>query len=1058
MRVQDNEQVNAGQILFVIDDRDFAAKVAQATAAVASEEAMVATYGTRHDFQEAMINQAAAAVDAAEAELTRADLDQKRYVALVTGDVATRQRFETAEADARKAAAALLKAKAALEAEKQQLAVIEAQKREEEARLLQARATLQLAQNDLDNTVIRAPVAGIAGNRAGQTGQYVKPGTQLLSLVPLPQVYVTANFKETQLTLMRPGQAAAVSVDAYPDQTIIGRVDSFAPGSGAQFSLLPPDNATGNFTKIVQRVPVRIAPAAGQPARVAASPRTFGDGNGGHARSRRCGRRRRNRRRGAGRNETRRQMTWTLVSPLRRVRSPRPVAPAAAAPPPAAASPVPARQIQPASLRQWVGVLAMVFGMFMALLDIQIVTSSLTQIQGGLSASADEISWVQTSYLIAEVVMVPMTGMLSRLMSTRILFVAATTGFTVTSVLCATATSLGTMIFYRILQGFLSGAMIPTVFPVVYTIFPPRQLAVVMVLISLILNLSSTVGPSLGGYLTDTYSWQWLFLVNIVPGIIVSATVWWLIDVDRPNLSLLARLRSARPGADGAVSRLPRIRARGGRTLGLVRRPDDPRHGDRLGGFGGAVLLAGADLSPADRRSARFSHPQFRDGHALQLRRRHRALLRHLRRAAVPRPGARVLGLADRHHRASSPAARQIVTSPFTAWIARKIDLRLMLAIGMSLFAFAMYLTAGLTNQASFDELLVPQIVRGVALMFCFLPANLISLGSLPPDLLRSSAGLYNLMRNLGGAIGLAVLGTVMNDRLHFHWNRLIEAVNPARPVGPAFPRHADCAARPAFHRRHHGGRGEVAGRHRPTRGAGADLQRRHADDRRHVRVRPLADTAAAPARRLAANAVRSTQTMQAAFPALVAILALTVYIGTFINAGRMRHRFDVKAPSVTGPPEFERALRVQQNTLEQIVWFLPSLWLFVLARVAGLGRCNRARLGRRPRDLRDLLSARPGDARSGVRHRHGQFGDAADRRAGRARSSTCASRRRARRRPCSQSSTSRRAIESSRGSRKRVVVGMRQQPIALEPSGVLELAVIDGDLARSPPRRGSRA
>jgi len=257
--VQDNEQVKAGQTLFVIDESDFSAKVAQATAAVGSEEAMVATFATRHDFQDAMINQAAAEVDAAQAELDRAQLDQKRYVSLVTSENATRQRFETAEADARKASAAHLKAQAALVAAKQQLAVLDSQKREEEARLLQARATLRLAQNDLDNTVIRAPVGGVAGNRAGQTGQYVKPGTQLLSLVPLPRVYVTANFKETQLTLMRPGQPAQVSVDAYPDQVIEGRVESFAPASGAEFSLLPPDNATGNFTKIVQRVPVRIA-------------------------------------------------------------------------------------------------------------------------------------------------------------------------------------------------------------------------------------------------------------------------------------------------------------------------------------------------------------------------------------------------------------------------------------------------------------------------------------------------------------------------------------------------------------------------------------------------------------------------------------------------------------------------------------------------------------------------------------------------------------------------------------------------------------------------------
>jgi membrane fusion protein (multidrug efflux system) len=257
--VEENQHVTAGQMLFVIDDSDFAAKVAQASAAVASEEAMVATFATRHDYQIAMINQAAAATHSAEAEVNRANLDQERYKALVTGEVATRQRYETAEADAVKAAANLLKAQAALEAEKQQLAVIDAQKREEEARLLQVRATLKLAQNDLGNTVIRAPVGGIVGNRAGQTGQYVKPGTQLVSLVPLPRVYVTANFKETQLTRMRPGQPVDVSVDAYPSQIIEGHVESFAPASGAEFSLLPPDNATGNFTKIVQRVPVRIS-------------------------------------------------------------------------------------------------------------------------------------------------------------------------------------------------------------------------------------------------------------------------------------------------------------------------------------------------------------------------------------------------------------------------------------------------------------------------------------------------------------------------------------------------------------------------------------------------------------------------------------------------------------------------------------------------------------------------------------------------------------------------------------------------------------------------------
>jgi membrane fusion protein (multidrug efflux system) len=264
VKVADNQDVAEGAVLFVIDDRDFEAKVAQAEAAAATEEAIIATYDSRLKLQQSMIEQAAASVASAEADLARTQQDYKRYSALLSTDYASRQRFEQAQADARKGEAAVAKSRAAFAAEQEQLAVLRSQQREEQAKLQQARANLQLAHNDLDNTVIRAPVSGVAGNRAGQVGQYVKAGTQLLSLVPLSRVYVTANFKETQLTHIRPGQFAQVSVDAYPDLTIDGRIESFAPASGAQFSLLPPDNATGNFTKIVQRVPVRIAlPATG---------------------------------------------------------------------------------------------------------------------------------------------------------------------------------------------------------------------------------------------------------------------------------------------------------------------------------------------------------------------------------------------------------------------------------------------------------------------------------------------------------------------------------------------------------------------------------------------------------------------------------------------------------------------------------------------------------------------------------------------------------------------------------------------------------------------------
>src|SRR5579883_1416739 len=219
VRVADNQRVVADQVLFVIDDKDYVSRLHQAEAAVATEKATLATYDSRMSLQQAMIDQAAAALAAAE----------------------------------------LVRAQAALAAAQQQLAVFESQKAEEAARLAQAEAALELARSQLDDTVIRAPIDGVAGNRAGQVGQYVKPGTQLLSIVPLPHVYVTANFKETQLTWMRPGQEADITVDAFPDRVLKGRVESFAPASGAQFSLLPPDNATGNFTKIVQRVPVRIA-------------------------------------------------------------------------------------------------------------------------------------------------------------------------------------------------------------------------------------------------------------------------------------------------------------------------------------------------------------------------------------------------------------------------------------------------------------------------------------------------------------------------------------------------------------------------------------------------------------------------------------------------------------------------------------------------------------------------------------------------------------------------------------------------------------------------------
>ena len=458
-----------------------------------------------------------------------------------------------------------------------------------------------------------------------------------------------------------------------------------------------------------------------------------------------------------------------------------PVPPAAAAPRPAAAAIATAAEPGP-RLRDWIGVLAMVVGLFLAIMDVQIVTSSLTQIQGGLSASADEISWVQTAYLIADVVMLPLSGTLSRVLSTRITFVIAMLGFTGASALCATATSLDQMILYRAMQGFCGGAITPSVFPVIYTKFRGPRLATLMVLISLILNLSSTLGPTIGGFLTDTFSWHWLFLVNLAPGIAVSVAVWMLIDIDKPDRSLLR---------DFDVIGLVLMAL----FLGCLEYVLE--EGPRWDWFSDNTILAAAAVSATaaslffwrvlayrqpivdlrvftDRNFALGSFYTFVVGTGM-----------YTTTYLIPLFLAQVRGYDSLQIGMTVVVAglAQMVMSPFSAQIARRIDLRIMLAIGLFMFAVAMYLTAGLTNQTGFDQLLVPQAVRGFSLMFCYLPANLIALSNVPPDKLKNAAGLYNLTRDLGGAISLATLGTVMNDRLHFHWNRLIESVNPARPV-----------------------------------------------------------------------------------------------------------------------------------------------------------------------------------------------------------------------------------------------------------------------------------
>ncbi len=257
VRVTDNQSVKAGDVLAIIDERDFRAHLNQAQASLATDQAAVATYDSQIEFQHSRIAQAQAQVDFAGAELERAKSTYERHKKLVDGKIISVQEMDDASADYRKAKADVVQMRAALVAEQGQLTVIEAERREAIAKATQSQAMVELAASDLEKTVIRAPIDGVVGDRSVRPGQFVKQGQQLLALVPI-DMHVVANFKETQLGRIRPGQPVEIHVDAFPDQPVTGTVESFSPASGAMFSLLPPENATGNFTKIVQRVPVRI--------------------------------------------------------------------------------------------------------------------------------------------------------------------------------------------------------------------------------------------------------------------------------------------------------------------------------------------------------------------------------------------------------------------------------------------------------------------------------------------------------------------------------------------------------------------------------------------------------------------------------------------------------------------------------------------------------------------------------------------------------------------------------------------------------------------------------
>jgi MFS transporter, DHA2 family, multidrug resistance protein len=436
-----------------------------------------------------------------------------------------------------------------------------------------------------------------------------------------------------------------------------------------------------------------------------------------------------------------------------------------------------ADRIEPHKL---IAFLMMVFGMFMAILDIQIVSASLTEIQAGLSASANEITWVQTAYLIAEVVMIPLSGFLSRAMGTRILFAISAGGFTAASLMCGLSTTINEMIVWRAIQGFIGGGMIPTVFATAYTIFPRSRMGLVAPMIGLVATLAPTIGPTVGGYLTDALSWHWLFFINIVPGIIVTIAALTLIDFDSPNWSLFRNF--------DWIGVLTMAGFLGALEYVLEEGPRNDWFGDDtvflmawVSGLSAAVFFVRVltarqpivDLRAfADRNFGLGSAFSFVMGIGLY----GLTYLYPLYLGQVRGYNALMIG-----ETMFVSGIAMFLTAPIAGRLMTKVDPRIMLIAGFLSFAAGTYWMTWLTRDWDFWELFWPQVLRGVGLMIAMIPINNIALGTLSPERVKNASGLFNLTRNLGGAVGLAALTTLLNNRTDLHLARLHDTFTWAR-------------------------------------------------------------------------------------------------------------------------------------------------------------------------------------------------------------------------------------------------------------------------------------
>jgi DHA2 family multidrug resistance protein len=440
-----------------------------------------------------------------------------------------------------------------------------------------------------------------------------------------------------------------------------------------------------------------------------------------------------------------------------------------------ASRPAPSPATLPLS-RKYLIFAVLAFGQFMALLDIQIVAASLNDVQAGLSAGPDEISWVQTAYLIAELVMIPFSAFLGQAMSTRWLFALSAGLFTLSSVACGVAWNIESMIAFRALQGFVGGAMVPTVFAVGFTIFEGKQRALIPAILGMVSVLAPTIGPTVGGIITDALGWRWIFFINVAPGLVVTVLTIMLIDVDRADTSMFARIDWSHLVAMAV--------ALGGLEYVL-------EEGPRRDWFGDPQIVIAAWLSVVAfglfiERSIYSKNPivrvsPFRDrtftfacvfnlviGFGI-----------YASTYLLPVFLGRVRGYNSLEIGTTVfvVGISQLVSTGVAAWSSNHVDRRIVIGIGLTGFAGSLWLTSHMASNWGFDELLLPQLARGLFVMLCIVPSVGMALSAFQGPELRSASGLFNLMRNLGGAIGIATVNTWLGDTTRTQVARFGEAL-----------------------------------------------------------------------------------------------------------------------------------------------------------------------------------------------------------------------------------------------------------------------------------------